>query len=380
MKKYIIFFLTVLFFILGVSSTSAARLYFRMEKTTYKTGETGFVTFNVDTESKTVNAFEATVTFDPGLIEITRMSSDKLIINFWIQSANIDNVNGRITFKGIALNPAFKGDPGRLIGFDFKAKAPGKFSFNAVNFTILANDGKGTKLATKISPREISISGPAINRSGVIISSKTHPDQKKWYNKSNISLSWSTSEKDITAFAYGFNKNSNSELSTDSITKVTSTTQKNVSDGTWYAHVRAQHKTKGWLSTAHFKVNVDTIAPPVLTLSFAPRLNESILPTVRINSRDDFSGIVSYEVLANGKSLIKANALTSFKLKSLKVGKNVIEVKVIDAAGNVRSEKISVLYNPLSSKESSTPTKPTNPVTPTPTPTTPKINKPILFD
>lgn len=367
--------------------SSAAKLHFRMEKTTYRTGESGFVTLNVDTENKTVNAFESIITFDPGLIEVTSTSLDKVIINLWVQSAVIDNTNGKISFKGVTLNPAFKGNPGRLLGFNFKAKAPGKFSFSVSDFTVLANDGKGTKLATKPVPREITISGPVQSKSNVQLASSSHPDQKAWYNKQTVSISWKITEKNALAVAYLFDQSPKTNPGAANITSATSALRRNVASGTWYAHARVQSKTAGWLPTAHFTVNIDATPPSATTITVLPRQNESFLPVIRAKSKDGLSGIASYEVYANGKLITKAASIDSFRLKDLKQGKNVIEVKVFDRAGNSRSDKVSVLYNSIVTTKPATPvvptpvtpTKPTTPVKPI-TPVKPKVNTPILFD
>jgi hypothetical protein len=80
--------------------------------------------------------------------------------------------------------------------------------------------------------------------------------------------------------------------------------------------------------------------------------------------------------LINGKSVITAASIDSLKLKSLKVGKNTVEVKAFDAVGNFRSDKISVLYNPLVVPKQNTVT-PKTPTTPKPTtPSKPKITVP----
>jgi hypothetical protein len=285
---------------LTVHNASAARLYFRMAKNSYTTGESDFATLNLDTQNKTANAVSATITFDPALIEITGISTDKTIVSMWVQSGAIDNARGTLSFKAVIFNPAFKGELGRLIGFDFIAKAPGKFPFSVANVQVLANDGKGTSISTSPVPRSISISGSILKKPQV--------DPKK-----------------------------------------------------------------------------DT-TPPVNTITVLPRQNESILPVIRAKASDAKSGVAYYEVWANGKKLTRATSLNNFKLSGLKTGKNTVEIKVFDKAGNVRTDKISVLYNPLKPKVTTPTTTPTKPQTTTPvkpktvTPVKPKIKAPLLFD
>jgi|GEM_PF-2616341 hypothetical protein len=379
--KRVLYLSVLLSGLLFFSKAEAAQLFFRTDKTSYRVDQSGFVTLNINTEKKIVNAISGVITFNPANVEISKVSTDKSIVNFWVQSAAIDNSRGTVAFKGVVLNPAYNGTLGRILGLDFKAIAPGKPQFGIIDFSVLANDGKGTSLATKGQAAAITISGTAVSRSGVSIASASHPNQQKWYNKTNVSISWKALEKDITVFAYGFNKDSKTEVPAAGATNSTSTVQRSVASGVWYAHVRAQHKTKGWLSTEHFKISIDNEPPPEITITVLPRLNESILPTIRAVSRDALSGTASYEVLVNGKLLNSFKTITALKLSKLNVGKNTVEVKAFDNAGNIRSNKISLLYNPLPVKKSNptVPATPSKPTTPT-KPSVPKINTPILFD
>ncbi len=374
--KYFQVIIVIVVLLFAPLSVKAAKLHFRTQKDSYKTGESGFATINVDTEGKTANAFSGTILFDPSIVEVSNISKDRSIITMWAQSATIDSINGRITFKGITFNPGYKGNPGRLFGFDFKAKAPGKMDFKIANFLVLANDGRGTPIATKGISRAITVSGASQTKSGIRIASSTHPSQSRWYAKKNILVAWSVADKDIETVAYVFDKNPKTEPGAVSLTNADSASQKNVTSGVWYVHVKAKGKTKGWFPTEHFKINVDLDPPLANTITVLPRLNESILPTIRAKAKDALSGVASYEVLVNGKIVVSAASIDSLKLKGLNIGKNTVEVRVTDAAGNSRSDKISVLYNPLVAPKQNSTTK--TPVVPSvPTPSKPKVIIPI---
>lgn len=238
------------------ADAEAARLHFRMEKTSYKTGESGFATLNIDTESKTVNAVEATISFNPELVEVTKITTDKSIINLWVQSARLDANTGSISLKGVILNPGYKGNPGRIIGFDFKAKAPGTFPFTVNKMTVLANDGKGSSLKTSVTARSITVNGPAPLKNGVNVSSTTHPKQTVWYAKNSASILWSISDKAVTGVAYLFDQNAKTDPGTSALTTFKSALQRNLRSGVWFAHVRGK-TASGWLATQHYKVQVD---------------------------------------------------------------------------------------------------------------------------
>ncbi|MCX6792642.1 MAG: hypothetical protein NTY12_01320 [Candidatus Falkowbacteria bacterium] len=359
------FFVAIIMVTFFANSASAANFYFRMDKTAYKTGESGYVTLNIDTQNKTVNAVEAVVDFDPSLIEVTKYVPDKCIINFWVQSPAIDNINGKITFKGVILNPAYNGPQGRLIGFNFKSKAPGSMPFKATSLVALAHDGKGTGLASAGTNRSISIAGkPLASAANLALSSSSHPDQSKWYNKTTASIFWKA-DKGVTAVAYAFNQIANFEVPDSAVTEFSSAIERDLTSGTWYAHVRAKDQNSTWLKTLHFKINIDNEMPSSNAITVLPRQNDSFLPVIRAKATDRLSGVVIYEIWNGTKMIFKDKEINNLRLKSLVVGKNVIEIKAFDAAGNVRSDKFTVLYNPLQpSKKAATPAAPVEPSAP----------------
>lgn len=379
MKKIILFIFCCAFFIL-LSPVEAAQLFFRSDKPSYKTGETGLATLNINTERKAINAIGATISYDPSLIEITKISLDRSIINFWPQSAAINPEAGEITFKGIIFNPAYNGALGRLIGVEFKAIAPGSLNFRAVNFSVLANDGKGTAISTKGVSKAIAIIGAAQSNSFITITSATHPNQKQWYNKSALSLAWSTSKKELTSLAYALDRNAKTQPSEKLITNFKSAAVRDLANGVWYAHVRGRDAKGAWYATEHFKINIDTQPPESNTIIVLPRQGEFVLPTIRAQAKDSLSGVKQYEIIVNGKLFTKQTVAANVKLKNLLTGKNIVEIKAYDNAGNVRSDKITVLYNPLAQRTAPQPTTPKQSV-PTPVaPVTPKVKAPVQFD
>lgn len=368
-KKIIIFFIFS-FLLFSCWPAQAAKLYFKTNKTKYKTGEIGTVTLYVNSEKKITNAIAATMSFDPNLIDITKVISDKAIINYWAQSPMIDKAKGKVIFQGVVFNPAYKGTAGRIVSFNFKAKAPGSFHFHITGFTVLANDGKGSNLATKGVASYVTITGKPLEEPKIKLASPTHPDQTKWYKKNDVSITWQRG-KEVVVAAYAFNKETNFQVPESYVTDFSSAIEKGVANGTWYAHIRAKDKKLGWLPTNHFKINIDTEPPSSNTVTVLARANEAVLPSIRAVAKDSLSGIDYYEVWVGGKMLLRNKTVNNYKLKNLAIGRNVIEVKAFDRAGNILISKVSAFYNPLRVPAPSP--KPT-------TPTKPSTNQPILFD
>ncbi len=331
----------MLAFIIPCSSLEAARLYFKTEKSGYLKGETGFATFHLDSGKSTANAVYGAISFDPKLIEIGKINLDSSVLNLWIQKPVVSNEQGRISFEGVILNPGFKGDSGRLIGFNFKLKEAGNGVFGISKYGVFANDGRGTSLATTADVKKFSI---APERSFVKISSSTHPNQKLWYKATTARISWAP-EKDIVQLAYSFDQKAGTDVSLKAVTKLRTVTQRNLKSGFWYAHVKARHKTFGWLPTVHYRIGVDNEAP-VFSVVKTERLNETFLPVLHIAAEDRHSGIAGYEIWVNGAKIheTKDVAISNYRLKKFKSGSNRVEIKAFDKMKNVQVKKLAFTF------------------------------------
>lgn len=127
----------------------AAYLYFSPSAGSYAQGE-NFVMSVLVSSDKSINAVRGVLTFPTeylGVISISQVSS---IINLWVQAPSFSNVGttGNVRFEGVILNPGFKGVTGRIVDVVFRIKKQGVADIGMSEFAILANDGKGTNIAT----------------------------------------------------------------------------------------------------------------------------------------------------------------------------------------------------------------------------------------
>jgi len=162
-------------------------------------------------------------------------------------------------------------------------------------FHVKARNGLGVWGDTAHYRINIDKSGPA----APVVNSLTHPDQGTWYNHNDPSFIWSASDiSGITGYSYVLDQNPGTIPDEGSEGAGTSTNYTDVSDGTWYFHVRAKDGSGLWGDTAHYKINIDTSAPvaPVVNSPTHPDQNDWYAnndPSFDW-SASDISGITGY--------------------------------------------------------------------------------------
>ncbi|MBN1935987.1 MAG: Ig-like domain repeat protein [Anaerolineae bacterium] len=103
-------------------------------------------------------------------------------------------------------------------------------------------------------------SGPA----APAISSSTHPVQTNWYDNNDPAFSWTVPSSAVPVVGYSFVLDQLSTTTPDAVADTAGTTASFVdqADGAWWFHVRAGDSAGNWGAAAHFRVNIDTTAPP----------------------------------------------------------------------------------------------------------------------
>lgn len=88
----------------------------------------------------------------------------------------------------------------------------------------------------------------------VKVTSSTHPDQNSAYEATTIQLSW-TKDSGVDGFSYLLDQTEGTTPAAKTTDANTSATYADKAVGTYYFHIRA-HKTDGWGTTTHFKINI----------------------------------------------------------------------------------------------------------------------------
>ena len=306
--------LTVLVALASVSLYSmasvayAASLYFSPSSSSYTVGSTIPLNVYVASIDQAMNAASGVISFPPDKLEVASISKGGSIITLWVHEPSFSNRTGKINFEGIVLSPGFIGDDGKAITINFKVKAAGNAVLDFSSGSVLANDGQGTNILTRLGTANLSLGGAASQApesttpaeligtpTAPKISSPTHPDTNKWYALNDAKFTWPL-PADVVAsrlLAGG------APQSVPTITYIPAINSKEVSDladGVWYFHVRLKNKA-GWGGISHFRFQIDTEKPSSFDIQEISRKDKTD-PRARFkfNAKDKTSGIDHYEV------------------------------------------------------------------------------------
>ena len=133
-----------------------------------------------------------------------------------------------------------------------------------------------------------------------VLSSQTHPEQNRWYNKADAEVFWGV-HSDVKNYLYLVDRNPETkpDPAKCQATVKESVVLKNLDEGVWYCHVLIEDKA-GNISpeVSHFTIRVDTAAmPPEVTSATHPdasRWYNNNMPVLKWEAPEDLSGIEGY--------------------------------------------------------------------------------------
>lgn len=331
------------------SNAYAATLNINTSADTFKIGDQFNADIKIDSEDVGVNAAQATIKFSSAILEVVSIDKAGSVFNFWIQDPQFDNSAGQITFIGGASS-GLVGKSLQVIRVVFKAKGLGQSDLIFIDGAVTASDGSGTNVLSQMNKTTINITSTTttststfqtIERTPVeantvpakpAVSVLLYPDPTKWYNNSSkFSASWQL-PNDISAVATDLNKDPLFNPTTSGGI-FNNETFSALSDGIWYLHVRFYNNV-GWSATNHYRIAIDTVPPPPLTIIFSDGLssnNPSPIITYKVN--DQLSGIDHYYIQIDTGQVADVTP-GSYTLPLQKPGKYTIKVGAQDKAGN----------------------------------------------
>lgn len=351
------------FFGISPAKAASATLYLSPGSGTYVIGSNFNVGVKVNTDGEVVNAAEGAISFDNNLLEAVSVSKGGSIFPFWTTEPTPNNSAGTIRFGGGLPPPAYKGSAGHIITITFKAKKAGSASVRFSSGAVLANDGKGTNILASmgsanytISPKseapktsddnkaEVKKEEPVEIYNKPVITSPSHPDQEKWYNKNVAQFKWDLPES-IIGVSLALNDDSYTDPGPKSDGLFDQKEYSDISDGTHYFHLKFQDNKK-WGTITNYKIMVDTEAP----LPFEIKVKEveaGEWPELSFETKDELSGLEKYEVIIGDKEEILKPDQNNYIVNGLEVGEYNVIVNAVDKAGNARIAKATVKINAL---------------------------------
>lgn len=176
--------LVACYLLLVPNSAHAARLYFYPDELDVVAGGSFVVEVRLDTEGESVNAVHVKGNVTGGILESVTTANS--IIDIFI-NASVDENRRTFHFYGGTPN-GFSGD-GIIGRLNITSGRPGEVNITFDEETqILSGEGVDISETATLNTAKIISLEPSANH--IIITSRSHPDQNQWYNKSDVNLHW----------------------------------------------------------------------------------------------------------------------------------------------------------------------------------------------
>ncbi len=254
-------------------------------------GQTFSVQVLVNSNAETVNALEATLTYDPDIVAPVSIIPDDGFIELWTELPSVVRP-GTIAFSGGTPDGALVVDA-PVVTVLFKALKNGIASINldAVRSGMYLNDGFGTKAELTIRPLTTFIGGPLNLLSQP--RSSSHPDQAAWLPQRTLTVSWDLIT-DVEV-SYRLSKNPFDEPEDHPSVNAGSIEYPNLGDGVWYFTFIERQRGGPWSQTFRYLVLIDG-TPPDLFSADLTRTGADGPSLLSFHTSDTASGIAYYRV------------------------------------------------------------------------------------
>ena len=143
--------------IIAHGTVHAATLSMKPKTSAVKVGTPLTVKLVLDSANQPVNSAEATITFQKKLLKFTKVATKESVFSLWAIKPFGSNKAGTVAFAAGKKNPGFKGRGAIIIRITFIPKKAGTANVKITKANVLANDGKGTNVLTKVSNTKVQI-------------------------------------------------------------------------------------------------------------------------------------------------------------------------------------------------------------------------------
>jgi hypothetical protein len=330
----------------------------------YSVGKSFPVTVYVSSVSQSVNAVSGTITFPTDKLQVVSVSKASSILTLWVSDPTFSNSDGTVSFEGVVPNPGFQGSAGRIITINFKVVGSGAATVKWSTASELANDGSGTNILRNlntasfilgagsptdtIAPVAVPTTPARAPAGGVLVTSSTYPDQKKWYTADQGKFSWRLSDN-VTAIKILVGKLPNSDATVLYDPPIEEKTVSDIEDGVWYFHLSAK-TAQGYGPTTHYKFNVDSTAPDSFDIKAIDSDDQTDpKPKFSFNAVDSTSGIDHYTVQIDSSEAVtwRDDGSGIYEPRALGPGSHTLLAKAYDAAGNSTPASIDFTVVPI---------------------------------
>lgn len=340
---------------------SAAELSFSPATASNAVGKEFSIKVLVNPGVDSINAADGAIAFDKDVLSVSSVTKDGSVFSLWTADPAFSNSNGTINFSG--GTPTAFSKSGTVITIKFRGKSvgEGKVSFSAGS--VLAADGKGTNVYSKGGEATFTVTeavaappptpapaadipavGEAFGGSPPIapnISSVTHPKAESYYGTSTVIIDWKI-PPDVIGIRMLFSDKEDAAPNVVLKPEVSSSTQSDVADGTWYFYLQFRNEA-GWGEVGKRKILIDTVAPEEFQIGLLDQGDDATQPKFSMKTTDDLSGMDRYEMYINDTQVgtVKDADLVdgAYPIPPQAGGPSKVMIKAFDKAGNIRESQ-----------------------------------------
>lgn len=330
------------------SSADAASLGLSPSTGVYTANGTFTARVIVNTDGKSVNAAEGTLSFNPRELSVVSVNRSGSIFNLWVTEPTYSNSAGTISFSG-GLPSGYTGSAGTIMNVTFRAAGAGTARVSFKNGSVLANDGRGTNILTAMNggsytiqaqattpvAEEIEYVAPANTPAAPQVTSSTHADQAAWYQMKEATLTWNV-PVGVTAVRTLLDQNSTSIPTKVYDNPIKSITLSDLPEGISYFHIQFKND-EGWGKVTHYRLAIDSMKPTAIDVGLATDDLSNPQQSLKIAVTDETSEVTNFKVKVDASEpfgFIAETASSTIPLPALEPGYHTVIVEAFDKAGN----------------------------------------------
>jgi len=371
--KYLVIALIAVFVLWG-NPLYAADVILAPATGSYTTGQTFTVAVRVAPSGSSINAVEASLSFDVGVLNVVSVNKDGSVFSLWTTEPTFSNSAGTISFGGGSPTPFTA--QSNLVNVTFRTVGPGSGNLRVANASVLAADGMGTDIfrtggqatytvTAGTPPPEPTPTQPTPtsdledNNEAIVfgdpprapeVGSQVFLDTEIWYQNTEGLFTW-TLPFDVSEVAIEIATSSdnvpheNPEAVFNPAIDEFRITRDLISDGIQYFSISFKNQV-GWGAVTNRKVLIDTTPPEPFEVDVRPSNSQTGFPTINFEARDTTSGIAYYDMIIDDREPIRITpdeARLGYLLGGLTDGTYTIKVVAYDKAGNSRESSAAAL-------------------------------------
>lgn len=372
--------LLLVFFCMFLNAALAAETTVSPTIGTYSKGQTFTSTIRVNPQGKSVNAVEATLTFDTSKLSVVSVSKTGSVFSLWTTEPTFSNTQGTIQFGGGSPTPFTA--QSTLVVVTFRTTGEGDATVDFKNASVLAADGLGTDVYTGSvkgvytigagaatppppppptptdDPTEDLDTGDADEEPtdatiafgdpprAPEVGSKTFLDPEIWYATTTGLFTWEL-PFDVSDLFLEIATTSNN-IPTKKIDPPVGEillTSDMLRDGVQYLSMQFSNQV-GLGAILNRKIMVDITPPQPFTINVRAGNSTSSFPTLHFDATDPTSGILQYELTLAGREPVIVSpdeARLGYLITALEDGTYTVLVKAYDKAGNITEATTPIL-------------------------------------